>query len=87
MNGKKSKWLKNLVSTRNPVLLLLIRNKFGEQTQGMDYVKLYSAAKKLYKNGEIQKVGNWPSAKELRKMKGKEIFDAPDVIKATNPPE
>ena len=87
MNNKKAKWLRSLVNTKNPVLLLLIRNKFGETTQGMDYNGLYKAAKKLFKLGEIQKVKNWPTARELRKMKGKELFDAPDLIKATTPPE
>jgi len=87
MNGKRAKWLNKLVTTRNPVLLLLIRNKFGEKTQGMDYGSLYNAAKRLYKRGEIQKVKNWPTLKELKKMKGKELFDATDIIQATNPPE
>lgn len=87
MNSKKAKWLRALVNKKNPVLLLLIRNKFGEATQGMDYNQLVKAAKKLYKSGEIQKVKNWPTAKELKKMKGKELFDAPDLIKATPSPE
>lgn len=86
MNGKKAKWLKKLVNTKNPVLLLLIRNKYGEETQGMDYGQLYNITKKLYKNGEIQKVKNWPTMNELRKMKGKELFDAPELIKATDNP-
>lgn len=81
MNGKRAKWLRGLVNTRNPVLLLLIRNKYGEQTQGMGYTELYKIAKKLYKNREIQKVKGWPTLKELKKMKGKVIFDAPEVIK------
>jgi len=77
MNQKKAKWLRKLVSTKNPVLLLLIRNKFGEATQSMDYGKLYKTAKKLYKSGEIQKIKNWPTIKQLRLMKGKELFDEP----------
>ncbi len=75
MNQKKAKWLRKLVSTRNPVLLLLIRNKYGEQTQGMDYGQLNKKAKQLYKQGEIQKVKNWPTMEELRKSKGNVIFD------------
>ena len=79
MNGKKAKWLKALVRTRNPVLLLLIRNEFGEKTQGMNYDKLYKISKKLYKQGKLQKVKGWPSVEELRKMKGRELFNAPVV--------
>lgn len=75
MNQKKVKWLRKLVNTRNPVLLLLIRNKYGEQTQGMDYGQLFKKAKKLYRDGEIQKVKNWPTMKELRESKGKVILD------------
>ena len=70
MNQKKAKWLRALVNTKNPVLLLLIRNKFGESTQGMDFAQLLNAAKKLYRSGEIQKVTNWPTREDLRKMKG-----------------
>jgi hypothetical protein len=79
MNGKKSKWLKALVRTRNPVLLLMVRNEFGEKTQGMNYDQLYKISKKLYKQGKIQKVKGWPSARELRKMKGRELFNVPVV--------
>jgi hypothetical protein len=80
MNGKKAKWLKKLVSTRNPVLLLLIRNNFGEQTQSMTYTNLLSAAKKLYKMGEIQKVKNWPTMTDLKKHKPKVVVDGPLTI-------
>ena len=75
MNQKKAKWLRKLVETRNPVLLLLIRNKYGEETQGMDYTQLFKKAKHLYKQGELQQVKNWPTAKELRKTKGNVILD------------
>jgi hypothetical protein len=77
MNQKKVKWLRKLVSIKNPVLLLLIRNKYGESTQGMDYGQLFKTAKKLYKKGEIQKIKGWPTIHEMRKMKGEVIIDAP----------
>jgi len=83
MNGKKVKWLRKLVNTRNPVLLLLIRNNFGEQTQSMTYSNLLAAAKKLYKMGEIQKVKNWPTLQELRNIKSKVVVDGPLVNKTT----
>jgi hypothetical protein len=75
MNGKKVKWLRKLVSTKNPVLLLLIRNKYGESTQGMDYDKLFNITKKLYKKGEIQKIKGWPTMSQMRKMKGNVVLD------------
>ena len=77
MNQKKAKWLKKLVNTKNPALLLLIRNKYGESTQGMDYGELYKATKYLYKKGEIQKIEGWPTIEEMRKAKGEVIFDGP----------
>jgi hypothetical protein len=77
MNGKKAKWLKRLVSTKNVVLLLLIRNKYGESTQGMGYGQLLKKAKYLYKKGEVQKIKGWPTINEMRKMKGDAVFDGP----------
>jgi len=75
MNQKKATWLRKLVETRNPVLLLMIRNKYGEATQGMDYGKLFKISKKLYKNGEFQTIKGWPTIHEMRKMKGDVVFD------------
>ncbi|MCK5613092.1 hypothetical protein KAR91_65065 [Candidatus Pacearchaeota archaeon] len=83
MNQKKVKWLRKLVSIRNPALLLLIRNKYGEETQGMDYHQLFKKAKKLYKNGEIQKVNGWPTLKEVKETKRRPLFDAPLIRKPT----
>ena len=77
MNEKKAKWLRKLVATRNPVLLVMIRNKYGESTQGMDYGQLSKITKKLYKKGEIQKVKGWPTMHEMIKMKGEVVFDEP----------
>ena len=77
MNGKKSKWLKKLVTSKNVVLLLLIRNKYGESTQGMGYGQLLKKAKHLYKRGEIQKIKGWPTLEQLRKTKGEVVFDGP----------
>lgn len=81
MRGKRAKWLKKLVLSKNVVLLLLIRNKYGESTQGMDYGQLLKKAKHLYKQGEIQKIKGWPSLNQLRnqlkQMKGDVQFDTP----------
>jgi hypothetical protein len=74
MNQKKAKWLKGLVFSKNPILLLLIRNYYGSSTQGMEYVQLLRKAKILYKNGLIKNVKGWPTREELRK-KGNVIFD------------
>ena len=79
MNQKKARWLRKLVATKNVVLLLLIRNKYGESTQGMDYGHLYTKAKQLYKRGEIQKIKDWPTINQMRNTKGDVVFDAPLV--------
>ena len=79
MNQKKAKWLRKLVATKNPVLLLLIRNKYGESTQGMDYTQLYRKAKYLYKKHELQKIKGWPTLKQLMQMKRSVVFDGPLV--------
>jgi hypothetical protein len=75
MNQKKSKWLKKLVFTKNPVLLLLIRNEYGKATQGMTYSILINKTKQLYKMGKFKKVKGWPTIAELRKKRGEVIFD------------
>ena len=84
MNQKKVKWLRKLVSTKNPVLLLLIRNKYGEWTQGMDYGQLFKTTKKLYKKGELQKIKGWPSMSEMRKMKGEVLVDDLQIPRKEN---
>jgi hypothetical protein len=43
----------------------------------MVHHQLYTKAKKLYKNGEIQKIKGWPTINEMRKMKGTEIHNGP----------
>jgi len=68
MNQGRTKWLRRLVETRNPVLLTLIRNKYGEKTQAMGPKQIYKAAKKLWEQGEIQKVTAWPNIQELKKL-------------------
>jgi hypothetical protein len=61
MNSKRSKWLKRLVESQNPVLLTLIRNKYGERTKEMGSRQIYKAAKKMWYQGEIQRVTKWPT--------------------------
>jgi len=68
MNHKRAKWLNKLVMLRNPVLLTIIRNRYGELTMKMSPKQVYKAAKKLWKKGEIQKVKGWPSYKQLMNM-------------------
>lgn len=75
MNQKKAKWINKMIATRNPVLLLLIRNEFGEATQGMTYSILKNKAKKLYKMGKFKNITGWPTRDELRKMKPRVIGD------------
>lgn len=68
MNGKRAKWLNKLIVFRNPVLLTLIRNHYGELTAKMSPKQVYRAAKKLWKKGEIQKVKGWPTHRSLMNM-------------------
>jgi hypothetical protein len=65
MNGKRAKWLNKLVALRNPVLLALIRNEYGERTKQMSPRMIYKAAKELWRKGKIQEVKGWPSQREL----------------------
>ena len=69
MNNKRAKWIRRLVETRNPVLLTLIRNKFGEKTKEMGPRQIYQAAKKLWYQGEIQEVTGWPTTDQLKTMR------------------
>ena len=66
MNNKRAKWLRRLVETRNPVLLTLIRNKYGEKTTLMDPRQIYQAAKKMWYKGEIQRVTGWPTIQSVK---------------------
>jgi hypothetical protein len=83
MNQRKSKWLRKLVATKNPVLLLLIRNEYGEATQKMTYSILTNKAKQLYKQGKFKNIKDWPTMADLRKMKGNVVYD--EVIRKANP--
>ena len=65
MNSKRSKWLNKLIALRNPVLLALIRNEYGERTKEMSPRMIYQAAKKLWYKGKIQEVKGWPNRRDL----------------------
>lgn len=69
MNGKRSKWLRKMTTSFNPVLLTLIRNKYGEKTKEMDQNQLYKTAKKLWKSGELKEIKGWPTINKLRNLK------------------
>jgi len=53
MNGKKVKHLRRLIAANEPILLMTIREHYGERTKEMSYRQTYQAAKKLYKKGEL----------------------------------
>ena len=53
MNGKKSKHIRRLLEAREPILLMTIRQHYGDRTKEMTQRQTYQAAKKLYKLGEI----------------------------------
>lgn len=53
MNGKRVKHLKRLVAANEPILLMTIRQHYGEKTKDFEYRQIVRAAKKLYKQGEL----------------------------------
>jgi hypothetical protein len=44
----------------------MIRNKFGEKTKEMDPRQIYQAAKKMWYQGEIQRVTGWPTIQSMK---------------------
>jgi len=61
MNNRRAKWLRELVISEDPSLLLTVRKHFKEKTKEMDDFKLYQAAKKLWKMNIPEKKfwGKW----------------------------
>jgi hypothetical protein len=53
MNGKKAKHIRRLVAAHEPILMMTIREHYGKATEKFDYRQILKAAKKLYKQGEI----------------------------------
>jgi hypothetical protein len=53
MRGKKAKQIRKLLAAKEPILLMTIRQEYGEKTKEMGLREIYHAAKRLYKRGEI----------------------------------
>ena len=53
MRGKKAKQIRRLLEAKEPILLMAIRQRYGEKTKDMSYRQTYKAAKKLYKEGDL----------------------------------
>ena len=68
MNRTRTKWIRMLCGSQNPILLTMIRNKFGEKTKEMGPRQIYQSAKKLWNRGELQKVTGWPTMQQLKNM-------------------
>jgi len=69
MRGTRKKWIVKLASSKNPVLLTLIRNKYGERTTEMGSRQIYKAAKEMWNRKELQRVEGWPpTLKDLKNI-------------------
>lgn len=53
MRGKKAKQIRRLLAAKEPILLMTIRQEYGERTKEMSFRSTYKAAKNLYKRGLI----------------------------------
>lgn len=53
MNGKKAKHIRRLVAANEPILMMTIRQHYGKETEKFGYRQILQAAKKLYKQGEL----------------------------------
>jgi len=53
MNNKTAKHLRRLVVAKEPILLMTVRQEYGNRTEQMGFRQIYQAAKKLYKKGEL----------------------------------
>jgi hypothetical protein len=58
MRKKRCMWIRELVTSDDPSLLMTIRNYYGQRTENFDDVQLYEKAKKLYENN-ANGVKNW----------------------------
>lgn len=53
MRGKKAKQIRRLLEAKEPILLIAIRQEYGEKTKKMSHRSTYRAAKNLYKQGRL----------------------------------
>jgi len=61
MRQTRTKWIRKLSASNNPVLLTMIRNKYGEKTTDMNRRQVYRATKKMWNRNELQHVKGWPN--------------------------
>ncbi len=60
MSGNRAKWIRKLLATDDPVLLMAIRNKYGDRTNQMHKRKVYQVAKELWSRKELRHIKDWP---------------------------
>ena len=53
MRGTKAKQLRRLIAAQEPILLMTIRNHYGERPEKFEYRQTLKAAKNLYMKGEL----------------------------------
>ena len=50
MNGKRAKIIYKLVQNKFPLLYLMIRKEYGDETKNMNERRIYKIAKKMWVN-------------------------------------
>ena len=48
MNGRKSKMIRKLIKIKFPLLYLMIRKEYGDETKNMNEEQVYRVAKKMW---------------------------------------
>ena len=64
MNSGRAKLIRKLIALKNPQVLLMLRNVYGERTAKMSYQQIVRAAKRLWKE-KAPGTEKWPKRKEL----------------------
>ena len=67
MRQTRARCIKKLVESKDPVLLMAIRNKYGEKTKEMTPAKVYKIAKEMWKKHELQHIVGWPKINKKRR--------------------
>jgi hypothetical protein len=68
MRGKRSKWIKKVVISKDPTILEMIREKFGEEKSNkMTYKSVIRACKKMW-NDKTPGIEKWKIYKEEKEQ-------------------
>ena len=68
MNQKKAKWIKKVVLSRHPIVLEMIKEKFGEELANkMTYKRVIKECKKMWAN-KTPGIEKWEIYKEAKEQ-------------------